>query len=47
MALGEFGDTLIKGQKVLPAKLMEMGFQFDFPEVGGALKDLVLGHDSP
>lgn len=42
--LGEFGSVLLKGQKVLPKRLLDMGFQFEFPEFRAALKDL-LGTD--
>ena len=30
--LGEFGSMLLKGQKVLPRKLLQHGFHFRFPE---------------
>ena len=39
--LGEFGSMLLKGQKVLPGKLLESGFVFRFPEMRGALEDLL------
>ncbi|MFH1122374.1 MAG: TIGR01777 family oxidoreductase [Pseudomonadota bacterium] len=39
--LGEFGSVFLKGQKVLPKKLLEAGFSFRFPEIGGALQDLL------
>jgi len=39
--LGEFGSVLLRGQKVLPAKLLQAGFQFSFPELKGALEDLL------
>lgn len=39
--LGEFGSILLKGQKVLPKKLLESGFAFRFPELRGALADLL------
>lgn len=41
MILGEFGTVLLKGQKVLPKRLMDSGFRFQFPELRGALKDLL------
>jgi hypothetical protein len=41
MVLGEFGSVLLQGQKVLPRKLLEAGFQFSFPELKGALDDLL------
>ena len=39
--MGEFGSILVKGQKVLPKRLLEMGFHFRFPEIRGALQDLL------
>jgi hypothetical protein len=41
MVLGEFGSVLLQGQKVLPRKLLEAGFQFSFPELKEALDDLL------
>jgi uncharacterized protein (TIGR01777 family) len=41
--LGEFGSMLLKGQKVLPCKLLDKGFQFEFPDLRSALKDLLIG----
>jgi uncharacterized protein len=38
--LGDFASTLLKGQKVLPAKLLEHGFRFRFPTLKQALEDL-------
>jgi uncharacterized protein len=39
--MGEFGDVLLKGQKVLPKKLLDLGFTFRFPDIRGALTDLL------
>ena len=41
MVLGEFGSILVKGQKVLPKRLLNKGFRFRFPEIKGALADLL------
>ena len=38
---GEFGSVLLQGQKVFPRKLLEAGFQFDFPDLKKALTELV------
>ena len=38
---GEFGNVLLKGQKVLPKRLLEAGFRFHFPDLRGALKDII------
>jgi uncharacterized protein (TIGR01777 family) len=39
--LGEFGTVLVKGQKAMPRRLLDLGFQFRFPEIRGALEDLL------
>jgi uncharacterized protein (TIGR01777 family) len=44
LALGEFGDVLLSGQKVLPQRLLDAGFEFSFPDLDQALQDL-LGED--
>jgi uncharacterized protein (TIGR01777 family) len=41
LMLGEFGSVLLTGQKVLPKKLRELGFDFLHPEIDEALRDLV------
>ncbi len=41
LALGEFGDTLLTGQKVFPKRLQDAGFEFNFPDIDAALKDLL------
>lgn len=38
---GEFGTVLLNGQRVLPKRLLGLGFRFRFPDMGSALKDLV------
>ena len=39
--MGEFGSILVKGQKVLPKRLLEKDFKFRFPDIQEALKDLL------
>jgi uncharacterized protein len=41
IVLGEFGNVLLKGQKVIPGRLKQLGFQFNFPTIDAALKDLL------
>jgi len=41
LLLGEQADLLLEGQHVMPAALEKMGFQFAFPELKAALKNLL------
>ena len=41
LVLGEFADTLLTGQKVLPRGLLDAGFHFTFPTIEAALRDLL------
>ncbi len=41
IVLGEFASVLLEGQRVLPAKLLKHGFNFRYPEIAGALEELV------
>ncbi len=41
LALGEFADTLLTGQQVLPQRLVDAGFTFNFPTIEAALTDLL------
>jgi len=38
MVLGEFGNVLLKGQRVIPGRLLDAGFEFEFSGVAEALK---------
>lgn len=40
-ALGEFGDVILKGQKVLPARLLKAGYRFRHPDLESALRDVL------
>jgi uncharacterized protein len=42
LILGEFGDVLLKGQRVIPQRLLEAGFKFRYPDIEEALKDIIL-----
>jgi uncharacterized protein len=41
MVKGEFGNVLLKGQKVFPEKLLNAGFQFQYPDLLSALQNLL------
>lgn len=41
LALGEVADVLLTGQHVLPRRAREIGFEFRFPELEGALRDVL------
>ena len=41
LILGEFGNVFLMGQKVIPGRLKQLGFQFNFPTIHAALKDLL------
>lgn len=41
MVLGEMSTLVLDGQKVLPARLLNEGFQFKFPDIELALTDLL------
>ncbi len=41
IALGEFGDFLLKGQRALPYRLLDSGFVFKFPHIDQALSDIL------
>lgn len=41
IALGEMSGIVVKGQRVIPQKVMKEGFEFKFPDVRLALKDIL------
>ena len=41
LLLGEFSSTLLTGQRVVPTKLLEAGYDFHFPALTPALQDLL------
>jgi uncharacterized protein (TIGR01777 family) len=41
VALGEMADLVVKGQRVLPKRALELGYTFRFPELAPALRDLL------
>ncbi len=40
--LGEMATLVLDGQRAVPERLLERGYEFRFPEVEGALRDLLL-----
>lgn len=41
LGLGEFGRSLLQGQKILPRALTDHGFQFLYPQLEPALRDIL------
>ncbi len=41
LVMGEFANVLLKGQRVIPRKLMDAGYSFEFPEIKSALEDIL------
>jgi uncharacterized protein len=41
LMVGEFAQSLTTGQRVLPKKAQELGYQFKYPELGPALRAIV------
>ena len=41
LILGEFGSVLLKGQRVIPRRLLDAGFKFKYPNIEEALKNII------
>ncbi|MBN2439386.1 MAG: TIGR01777 family oxidoreductase [Deltaproteobacteria bacterium] len=41
LLLGEFGSVLLKGQRVIPRRLLDAGFRFRYPIIEEALKSII------
>ena len=41
LILGEFGSVLLKGQRVIPRRLLDAGFRFSFAEIDEALRSII------
>jgi NAD dependent epimerase/dehydratase family enzyme len=38
--LGEFGSVILEGQRVIPRKLLESGFIFQYPDIEKTLQEI-------
>jgi uncharacterized protein (TIGR01777 family) len=41
LVLGEFGSVILEGQRVIPRRLLENGFVFQYPDIEKALQSIV------
>jgi len=41
LVLGEFGSVILKGQRVIPKRLLDSGFAFQYPDIDKALQGIV------
>jgi uncharacterized protein (TIGR01777 family) len=41
LAFGEVADVVLKGQRAVPQRLLDLGFEFHFPTAKAALEDLL------
>lgn len=44
LALGEVSTVVLDGQRAVPMRLLQAGFNFTYPELGPALQDLLHAH---
>jgi len=41
LVLGEFGSVILEGQRVIPKRLLDSGFAFQYPDINKALQGIV------
>jgi uncharacterized protein len=41
LILGEFGSVILKGQRVIPRRLLDSGFVFQYPDIDRAVASVV------
>ncbi|MBS3918953.1 MAG: DUF1731 domain-containing protein [Deltaproteobacteria bacterium] len=41
MVLGEFGSVILEGQRVIPRRLRDSGFIFQYPDIEKVLQSIV------
>jgi len=46
LILGEFGSVLLKGQRVIPRRLLDAGFQFQYANIEEALRSIIMKNDN-
>jgi len=39
--LGEFGSVILEGQRVIPKRLQDSGFTFQYPDIDKALQSIL------
>ena len=44
--LGEFGDALLSSQRAVPERLQQLGFDFRYPDLRSALREIVVRSDN-
>ena len=42
LALGEMAESVLDSQRTIPKKAQELGFKFDYPEIGAALDEIAI-----
>ena len=42
LVLGEFGSVILEGQRVVPRRLLDHGFVFQYPNIDKALQSLTI-----
>jgi uncharacterized protein (TIGR01777 family) len=43
LVMGEFGDVFLGSQRTIPDRLLKYGFEFQYPEIKGAIQAVVTG----
>jgi uncharacterized protein len=43
LGLGEVANLALKGQRVVPERLLKSGYNFKYPHLEGALRNLLAG----
>jgi uncharacterized protein (TIGR01777 family) len=41
LALGEAADLIVKGQRVMPKRPLDLGYQYKYPDIDAALKEIL------